>query len=78
MKEGSWHEVFSSSMAQAARRLGWPWRCFQQITGINAVLYYGSIIVKDPFFRGSRRGIWRLAANVNHRRGEFDSSRWSP
>jgi len=60
-EEGSWHEVFSSSMRKRLG-VGMALALFQQITGINAVLYYGSIIVKDHF-PGQSEGM-ALAANV--------------
>jgi SP family arabinose:H+ symporter-like MFS transporter len=47
-EEGSWHEVFSADMR---RRLGvgMMLALFSQITGINTVLYYGSIIISEHF-----------------------------
>jgi sugar porter (SP) family MFS transporter len=47
-EEGSWHEVFSGDMR---RRLGvgMMLALFSQITGINTVLYYGSIIISEHF-----------------------------
>lgn len=60
-EEGSWHEVFSSNMRKRLG-VGMALALFQQITGINAVLYYGSIIVKDHFPGQSES--MALAANV--------------
>jgi len=60
-EEGSWQEVFSSNMRKRLG-VGMALALFQQITGINAVLYYGSIIVKDHF-PGQSEGM-ALAANV--------------
>lgn len=47
-EEGSWREVFAPGMR---RRLGIGMllALFSQITGINTVLYYGSIIVSEHF-----------------------------
>jgi SP family arabinose:H+ symporter-like MFS transporter len=60
-EEGSWHEVFSRSMRNRLG-VGMALALFQQITGINAVLYYGSIIVREHFPGQSES--MALAANV--------------
>lgn len=59
--EGSWHELLAPNMR---RRLavGMLLALFSQITGINTVLYYGSIIVSEHFPGQSRS--MALIANV--------------
>jgi SP family arabinose:H+ symporter-like MFS transporter len=47
-EEGSWHELFSPNMRKRLA-VGMLLALFSQITGINAVLYYGSIIVSEHF-----------------------------
>jgi SP family arabinose:H+ symporter-like MFS transporter len=47
-EEGSWREVFSSGMRKRLA-VGMFLALFCQITGINTVLYYGSIIVSEHF-----------------------------
>jgi SP family arabinose:H+ symporter-like MFS transporter len=47
-EEGSWHEVFSSGMRKRLA-VGMLLALFSQITGINTVLYYGSIIISEHF-----------------------------
>jgi SP family arabinose:H+ symporter-like MFS transporter len=47
-EEGSWHEVLSPNMRKRLA-VGMLLALFSQITGINAVLYYGSIIVSEQF-----------------------------
>jgi len=47
-EEGSWHEVLSPNMRKRLA-VGMLLALFSQITGINAVLYYGSIIVSEHF-----------------------------
>jgi sugar porter (SP) family MFS transporter len=47
-EEGSWREVFSPDMRRRLA-IGMLLALFSQITGINAVLYYGSIIVSEHF-----------------------------
>jgi len=47
-EEGSWREVFSPSMRKRLG-VGMFLALFCQITGINTVLYYGSIIVSEHF-----------------------------
>jgi len=47
-EEGSWHEVFSPNMSKRLA-VGMLLALFSQITGINTVLYYGSIIVSEHF-----------------------------
>ena len=58
---GSWAEVFEPDMR---KRLGVAiaLAIFSQVTGINTVLYYGSIIISDHF-QGQSSGA-ALAANV--------------
>ena len=47
-EEGSWHEVFSTGMRKRLT-VGMMLALFSQITGINTVLYYGSIIISEHF-----------------------------
>jgi SP family arabinose:H+ symporter-like MFS transporter len=47
-EEGSWREVFSPSLRKRLA-VGMFLALFCQITGINTVLYYGSIIVSEHF-----------------------------
>jgi SP family arabinose:H+ symporter-like MFS transporter len=47
-EEGSWHELLSPNMRKRLA-VGMLLALFSQITGINAVLYYGSIIVSEHF-----------------------------
>jgi sugar porter (SP) family MFS transporter len=47
-EEGSWHEVLSPNMRKRLA-VGMLLAFFSQITGINTVLYYGSIIVSEHF-----------------------------
>ncbi len=47
-EEGSWREVFSKGMRKRLA-LGMMLALFSQITGINTVLYYGSIIISEHF-----------------------------
>src|SRR5258708_8066155 len=47
-EEGSWHEVFSPKMRKRLA-VGMLLALFSQITGINTVLYYGSIIISEHF-----------------------------
>jgi sugar porter (SP) family MFS transporter len=60
-EQGSWGELFSAAIR---RRLvvAIALAVFSQITGINTVLYYGSIIISDHF-QGQTSGA-ALAANV--------------
>lgn len=60
-EEGSWHEVFSPNMRKRLA-VGMTLALFSQITGINTVLYYGSIIISEHF-PGQSTGM-ALAANV--------------
>jgi SP family arabinose:H+ symporter-like MFS transporter len=60
-EEGSWHEVFAPAMRKRLT-VGVALAVFCQITGINTVLYYGSIIVSEHF-PGQSTGA-ALAANV--------------
>jgi SP family arabinose:H+ symporter-like MFS transporter len=47
-EEGSWREVFSKGMRKRLA-IGMLLALFSQITGINTVLYYGSIIISEHF-----------------------------
>lgn len=60
-EEGSWREVFSAGMRKRLA-VGMTLALFCQITGINTVLYYGSIIISEHF-PGESTGM-ALAANV--------------
>jgi SP family arabinose:H+ symporter-like MFS transporter len=60
-EEGSWREVFATAMRKRLA-VGMLLALFSQITGINTVLYYGSIIVSEHF-PGQSTGM-ALAANV--------------
>lgn len=60
-EDGSWREVFSPGMRKRLG-VGMMLALFCQITGINTVLYYGSIIVSEHF-PGESTGA-ALAANV--------------
>ncbi|MFZ0522348.1 MAG: sugar porter family MFS transporter [Candidatus Acidiferrales bacterium] len=60
-EEGSWREVFSTGMRKRLA-VGMALALFSQITGINTVLYYGSIIIREHF-PGQSTGM-ALAANV--------------
>jgi SP family arabinose:H+ symporter-like MFS transporter len=60
-EEGSWHEVFSTDMRKRLA-VGMMLALFSQITGINTVLYYGSIIISEHF-PGQSTGM-ALLANV--------------
>ncbi|OLB26831.1 MAG: hypothetical protein AUH01_06225 [Acidobacteria bacterium 13_2_20CM_56_17] len=60
-EEGSWREVFSLTMRKRLE-VGIALALFSQITGINTVLYYGSIIASEHF-PGQSAGT-ALAANV--------------
>ena len=60
-EEGSWREVFAPGMRKRLG-VGMALALFSQITGINTVLYYGSIIISEHF-PGESTGM-ALAANV--------------
>lgn len=60
-EEGSWREVFSAGL-RPRLKIGIVLALFQQITGINTVLYYGSIIINEHF--SSRSAGVALEANV--------------
>jgi SP family arabinose:H+ symporter-like MFS transporter len=60
-EEGSWHEVVSPAMRKRLG-VGMALALFSQVTGINTVLYYGSIIISEHF-PGQSAGM-ALAANV--------------
>jgi len=59
--QGSWSEVFSPGMRKRLA-VGILLALFSQITGVNAVLYYGSVIVSEHFPHQSAG--MALAANV--------------
>lgn len=61
VEEGSWREVFAPGM-RPRLAVGVALAVFCQITGINTVLYYGSIIVSEHFPGQSTS--MALAANV--------------
>jgi SP family arabinose:H+ symporter-like MFS transporter len=60
-EQGSWGEVFSSGMRKRLA-VGMLLALFSQITGVNAVLYYGSVIISENF--PSQSAGMALAANV--------------
>jgi len=60
-EQGSWSEVFSPSMRRPLV-VGMLLALFSQVTGVNAVLYYGSVIVSEHF-PGQSAGV-ALASNV--------------
>lgn len=60
-EQGSWADVFSPSMRKRLA-VGMLLALFSQITGVNAVLYYGSVIVSEHF-PGQSANV-ALAANV--------------
>src|SRR5713226_6845621 len=60
-EEGSWHELVSPNMRKRLT-VAMLLALFSQITGINTVLYYGSIIVSEHF-PGQSTNV-ALAANV--------------
>jgi SP family arabinose:H+ symporter-like MFS transporter len=60
-EEGSWREVFAPEVRKRLT-VGVALAIFCQVTGINTVLYYGSIIVKEHF-PGQSTSV-ALAANV--------------
>jgi sugar porter (SP) family MFS transporter len=60
-EEGSWSEVFSGDMRKRLA-VGMLLALFSQITGVNAVLYYGSVIIREHF-PGQSAGM-ALASNV--------------
>jgi SP family arabinose:H+ symporter-like MFS transporter len=57
----SWSEVFSGDMRKRLA-VGMLLALFSQITGVNAVLYYGSVIIREHF-PGQSTGV-ALASNV--------------
>ena len=57
----SWSEVFSGDMRKRLA-VGMLLALFSQITGVNAVLYYGSVIIRDHF-PGQSTSV-ALASNV--------------
>jgi len=47
-EQGSWSELFSGDMRKRLA-VGMSLALFSQITGVNAVLYYGSVIIREHF-----------------------------
>ncbi len=60
-EQGSWSEVFSGDMRKRLA-VGMLLALFSQVTGVNAVLYYGSVIIREHF-PGHSTGM-ALASNV--------------
>lgn len=60
-EQGSWRDIFSPDMRKRLA-VGMTLAVFSQITGVNAVLYYGSVIVSEHF--PSQSAGMALAANV--------------
>jgi sugar porter (SP) family MFS transporter len=60
-EKGSWREVFSADMRKRLA-VGMLLALFSQITGVNAVLYYGSVIVSEHF--PTQSAGMALAANI--------------
>ncbi len=60
-EQGSWSEVFSGDMRKRLA-VGALLALFSQVTGVNAVLYYGSVIISEHF-PGQSTGM-ALASNV--------------
>lgn len=60
-EQGSWGEVFSPSMRKPLA-VGMLLALFSQVTGVNAVLYYGSVIISEHFPNQSAG--MALASNV--------------
>ena len=61
VEQVSWSEVFSGDMRKRLA-VGMLLALFSQITGVNAVLYYGSVIIRDHF-PGQSTSV-ALASNV--------------
>lgn len=47
-EQGSWSELFSGDMRKRLA-VGMSLALFSQVTGVNAVLYYGSVIIREHF-----------------------------
>jgi SP family arabinose:H+ symporter-like MFS transporter len=47
-EKGSWSELFSGDMRKRLA-VGMSLALFSQVTGVNAVLYYGSVIIREHF-----------------------------
>jgi len=60
-EQGSWSEVFSGDMRKRLA-VGMLLALFSQVTGVNAVLYYGSIIIREHF--PTQSAGMALASNV--------------
>ncbi|HEV2399614.1 MAG TPA: sugar porter family MFS transporter [Candidatus Sulfotelmatobacter sp.] len=60
-EKGSWRELLSGDMRKRLR-VGMVLALFSQITGVNAVLYYGSVIISEHF--PAQSAGMALASNV--------------
>ena len=60
-ESGSWSEMLSSDMRKRLG-VGMALALFSQLTGVNAVLYYGSVIISEHFPAQSAR--MALASNI--------------
>jgi len=60
-EEGSWSEIFTGDMRKRLS-VGMLLALFSQITGVNAVLYYGSVIIHEHF--PAQSAGMALASNV--------------
>ena len=60
-EQGSWSEIFSGHMRKRLG-VGMSLAIFSQVTGVNAVLYYGSVIISEHF--PSQSAGMALASNV--------------
>lgn len=60
-EQGSWSELFSADMRKRLG-VGMALALFSQLTGVNAVLYYGSVIISEHF--PSQSAGMALASNV--------------
>jgi SP family arabinose:H+ symporter-like MFS transporter len=59
--QGSWSELFSQDMRKRLG-VGMALAIFSQVTGVNAVLYYGSVVISEHF-PGQSAGM-ALASNI--------------
>jgi SP family arabinose:H+ symporter-like MFS transporter len=59
--QGSWSELFSRDMRKRLG-VGMALAIFSQVTGVNAVLYYGSVVISEHF-PGQSAGM-ALASNI--------------
>jgi sugar porter (SP) family MFS transporter len=60
-ERGSWREVFSRDMRKRLG-VGMTLALFSQVTGVNAVLYYGSVIISEHF--PAQSAAMALASNI--------------